>query len=48
MPPSCVLEQDSQGEVRVINPESCSDKELVKYLNCNGYYLQDIQKKGCQ
>ena len=32
----------------VINPDECSDKQLVKYLNCNGLQIQNMQKKECQ
>ena len=42
------VEKDKQTECRVMNPDQCSDKRLVKYLNCNSLYINDIQKKECQ
>jgi hypothetical protein len=48
LPDSCKLGLDKQGEVRVLNPESCPDKQLVQYLNCNGLQIKNLQKKECQ
>ena len=48
LPNGCDIFIDKQGEVRVLHPDQCPDKEFVKYLNCNGLQIQNIQKKECQ
>ena len=49
LPNGCQLDvQQKEGIIHVINPDQCPDKELVKYLNCNGLQIQNMQKKECQ